>query len=477
MFYANSDIWNRTTNTAGSFGAGTDRPDHQDPVSGTNYAFVRVFRKGPAASGNVSVAARLLFADFGLGVPYADIGTTNLVFAPADTVQVLGNGNGVAWSVAATHSTHGCLAVEISTPNDPYVDDLFGRSPGWPATDLMVLDDNNKAQRNMELSMVAADSGPTTYYATIQNAASFTRDVQLAWNATPAVQRAVAIQRLATVDEQGKTQTIETPRARVPAIVLRRMRPAESRTLAITVAPHGVGNGADLPITFGEVVGTRAVNGFELDLRVTDAVSVLKQYDRRASATLRRLGDRLGGAQAADVDPRDRGALFERAADVLIKSDSSGADPFALRGSIATLRRSATNQQTPAAAAAYATAVNALDAYQTSLQKRAGDPANAVQLLILERDLFARSPKLRPYAREVVAAATAALREADATRKSPAVLAAFVQKTANVTGTATAKLGDAALEADFRAALQTVNDPNRFAGTYRTYLQRLNELV
>ena len=43
-----------------------------------------------------------------------------------------------------------------SAPGDPFVGaSLRGRAPGWPDTDLEIVDDNNKAQRNMGLSTVA----------------------------------------------------------------------------------------------------------------------------------------------------------------------------------------------------------------------------------------------------------------------------------------------------------------------------------
>jgi hypothetical protein len=69
--------------------------------------------------------------------------------------------------------------VEISAPNDPYVgQSLRGRAPGWPAQDLEILDDNNKAQRNLGLATTPArgvESCEAALFGIVHNAATFRR--------------------------------------------------------------------------------------------------------------------------------------------------------------------------------------------------------------------------------------------------------------------------------------------------------------
>src|SRR5262249_41576381 len=158
-----------------------DQQDPQEASVGHNFAFTRVHRNTTAGvgSGSVTVQAHFLYADFGLGTTYADIAATppaTLTFAPADTVQFLGDGQGYQWDLPAVHSTHVCLAVEIDAPNDAPAGTLVGHAPGWPTTDLMVINDNNKAQRNMGVySMMAGEASQDTFYAIVHNAATFPR--------------------------------------------------------------------------------------------------------------------------------------------------------------------------------------------------------------------------------------------------------------------------------------------------------------
>ena len=53
---------------------------------------------------------------------------------------------------------------------DPFVaPGLNGNTPGWPTTDLLVINDNNKAQRNMSVHYGLSGFG-STHYAIIRNA-------------------------------------------------------------------------------------------------------------------------------------------------------------------------------------------------------------------------------------------------------------------------------------------------------------------
>jgi hypothetical protein len=75
--------------------------------------------------------------------------------------------------------------VEISTSDDPVVaPSLLGRAPGWPETDLAVIYDNNKAQRNLGVYL-GAGKGSITYWALVHNAALFKRDFQLRFDLDP----------------------------------------------------------------------------------------------------------------------------------------------------------------------------------------------------------------------------------------------------------------------------------------------------
>jgi hypothetical protein len=86
---------------------------------------------------------------------------------------------GDPWHLDPTASTHFCLAVEISTPSAPIVaPSLLGRAPSWPTTDLIVINDNNKVQRNMGV-YPASGTGRFSFFGIVHNAATFRRNVEL----------------------------------------------------------------------------------------------------------------------------------------------------------------------------------------------------------------------------------------------------------------------------------------------------------
>ena len=184
VFYAFSDVWTRRTNAPGGFDA-NNRPINEEPkngigAGGDNFAFARIRRLGTGIPG--AVTAHFLTSEFGTGSNYQDAGTTadiTVNFAPTD--QVLTMTAGYPWHLDETNSTHLCLAVELNAPGDPLVPpSLLGRAPGWPTTDLLVINDNNKAQRNMGVAPTTV-GGFMTRFGIIHNAATFTRDIVLRW--------------------------------------------------------------------------------------------------------------------------------------------------------------------------------------------------------------------------------------------------------------------------------------------------------
>src|SRR5262249_42871639 len=103
------------------------------------------------------------------------------------------------WHLNPVSSTHLCLAVEISAPSDPFAGlSLRGRAPGWPDQDLEILADNTKAQRNMGLSTPparGAEASELALFGLIHNAATFRRDIVLAYSLDP-----LLVKRVKTVN-------------------------------------------------------------------------------------------------------------------------------------------------------------------------------------------------------------------------------------------------------------------------------------
>ena len=189
-FYLTSDIWNRRSNTVGTFNA-NDQPENQDPrpvTAGNNFAFARVHRRAAGAAGNVNML--FLKSEFGTGSNYQLINGvssfTSLAFSATDVQQTMTSG--VQWDLidpAAVTANHVCIAVEIAGPGDPSGNPtLLGRAPGWSnGTDLLVLSDNNKAQRNLGVFTGTEAAGESmSMYAVVHNGAPFEREVKVVIN-------------------------------------------------------------------------------------------------------------------------------------------------------------------------------------------------------------------------------------------------------------------------------------------------------
>jgi hypothetical protein len=287
-FFNTSDVWNRRSNGSGGFNA-NDQPISQNPqpaTFGDNWAFARVHRKDDGSAETVTL--HFLKSEFGTGSNYQDAGTgadPTLSFGAADLVQTMSSG--YQWPLTATTSSHTCLAVEISTSSDPTLTpSLLGRAPGWPDTDLLVLYDNNKAQRNMGVHTLSdSGAGNLTAWAVVHNAANWTRDVILHVVPDSRFERLFKTPRLIAVGdlEQGSYQ-YEGGLLTLPS-----MAPGENRWVALTVPGEGKLE-TPVTVTFSEVVGEVAVSGFTLAFRAAPFEVAAAQSLTTLGSNLVRLG-------------------------------------------------------------------------------------------------------------------------------------------------------------------------------------------
>jgi hypothetical protein len=407
VFYTTSDVWNRLTDAAGAFvGDAPVSELPQEAGSGPNFAYVRVGRKAaaPMAAPAVNVTAHFLYADFGLGIPYADMGAgadPTIPFNAADTEKTLANGSGFSWNPPAGHSNHICMAVEISTPQDPVaLPGLTGHVPGWPTTDLAVLNDNNKAQRNI-IYPGATDNSDVSTYALIRNAATFRRTVEVKMDAEPEALRRYGNVRLGACG-------LETPTFK-PGGVLRfpNMEPGEERMLRIDLHVSQAGQGAPLPLQFTEMRDGAGINGFAVAVRPVSLGGLMRETLVQQIQVFSRLDAAFKVPQAREIVKRTRAALraprISEAAylDLLKKSAAlfrglasgqpsktpCGPDPDAdLRLLLAALKP----KSTTALVSAHARYLESMDAAATLRQHADGNPADILQTVQWGRDLAER---------------------------------------------------------------------------------------
>jgi hypothetical protein len=293
VFYATSDVWNqRSSSTANTFV--NDQPQNEDPQSpatgtATNFAFARISRNSPGLAETVNV--EFLVAEYGTGSPYVSKATTSVNFTAAQTSKIAS----ASWTLAPSSSTHLCLGVQISTTSDPFVTPgLSGNTPGWPTTDLLVINDNNKAQRNMSVHY-GLSGGGSTHYAIIRNASKKARDFALKLDADTSLLKSFTSP---TVEMQGGGG----PKPFRPGAVLTApgMKPGEYRWVAFGMASFKAAQNVSLPVDMFELVDEKVVNGFRFNIVSSTADQALREALLFNGAVFGRLQLQVESADAAD---------------------------------------------------------------------------------------------------------------------------------------------------------------------------------
>jgi hypothetical protein len=284
VFYVTSDVWNQRTNAAPSFV--NDQPQNQDPQNNsTNFAFARISRNDSASKEKVSVD--FLVAEFGTGSPYALVKSTKVNFAIGDTSKIAK----ASWTLNPTSSTHLCLAAQILTASDPFVTPgLNGNTPGWPTTDLLVINDNNKAQRNMSVHYGLSGFG-STHFALIRNASTEARDFELRLSADPVILRRISSPSVLTESQK-------VPFKPGTNVRLAGMKPGEYRWVGVNMTSFKAKTGVLLPLDLLEVVDEKVVNGFRITIKSSRVADALRELLLFQSAVFQRLqrGFQVSGA-------------------------------------------------------------------------------------------------------------------------------------------------------------------------------------
>ncbi len=298
-FYATGDVWNQRSNVAPTFV--NDQPQNEDPQNdATNYAFARISRNTTDTAEKVDV--EFLVAEFGTGSPYQSVAKTTVSFAPGDGSKIAK----AAWTLPATTSTHLCLAVQVSTPSDPFVPPgLNGNTPGWPTTDLVVVNDNNKAQRNMSVHYGLSGFG-SKHYAIVRNASRKPRDLVLKLAASAQALKALGRPK---VRAQGSEALPFKDRA---AITVKGMKAGESRWLALDVGSFTAKIGEALPVDVLEVVEGKVVNGFRMAVAPAQPPQALRELLMFSAGVFQRLQKQFKIAAASKVVTATRKLLATR---------------------------------------------------------------------------------------------------------------------------------------------------------------------
>ncbi|HAQ18636.1 MAG TPA: hypothetical protein DCR40_05290 [Prolixibacteraceae bacterium] len=411
VFYHTSDIWNRRSNTTGTFNA-NDQPENQDPrpiAAGHNFVFARVHRK---AMGNAATVNMLfLKSEFGTGSNYQLINGvssfSSLAFAAADVQQTMTSG--VQWDLidpAAVTANHVCIAVEIAGPNDPSGNPtLLGRAPGWSnGTDLLVISDNNKAQRNLQVyTGVDGNSDGMTMYAVAHNAALFERDMHILLNPYG---RKNSRDKFNVTVVGGK----ESGRNSVhgDTLILSGMKPCENRWIELSVYTLPALNAGPVSYLFEERVNKMKINGFDINVKSGKLAEVGEENLGEHAFAFQRLLKEFG---VSDAETQARislqllqGGLNESAYTSFLTKNGAesvkiindfinkqGSDPFAVVAAGNNLSDKIRIKNWNQAAMAHGNFVRRVNACLSYLDKSGGDRADIIQTIRWFKDIVRRS--------------------------------------------------------------------------------------
>jgi hypothetical protein len=495
-FYSTPDVWNRRGTDPGAFP--NDRPDNENAgngagLLGNNWLFARIRRRAaaPAGSPDLPVTAHFLVSKLGTGSNYADASSADpeVSFPDPDPVVPFAAaemGPKIAgpfpWHLNPVGSSHLCAAVEISAPADPFAgSSLRGRAPGWPEGDLEILDDNNKAQRNMGLSTSPAreSDGESVLWAIVHNATFWRRDLELRirWPIPRDVNAPLAVTILLA---KGDPQRIRNE----GRIVLRRMKPGENRWVGVRMRGVTGKAGAVAAVEFDEMLGDAAINGFALGVRLgTDA-----QVATHARERLLSVSTRLLYGWKADIEDflqtlatgqpikfPETAAVVEQLAGAAL---GQGEDIFGITDAHEVFQRVA-RKEGAGLFVALTSVMEAIDAHLTALQLARGDRADIFQTVQWELAVI-EGAKRFPGEPALAALATKCRQFAgawEARKANPADAVELIRETREPLET----LGNKKNQRDFSrlvdGCLAAAKDLDLFQGKYARLVRALEKVL
>jgi hypothetical protein len=383
FYFTTSDVWNRRGTNPGSFP--NDQPENEDPgngpgLIGQNWLFTRIRRRAAVPSGPFTlVTYRFLVSKLGTGSNYVDASSLRppgtvptpdpfVTFAAAGTGPIMGGP--FSWTLSSPMSTRLSVAVEISTPQDPFVgSSLTGRAPGSGNMHFEITDDNNKAQRSMGVVKTTALQAflDSQLFGIVHNAEVLSRDVELR----------VRLAMPQGLPSRHSVEIMFTDREPLKIkgegrVVLRNMEPCENRWIGLRIGGTG-GNRGDLAlVAFEEMLGDAVINGFALGVRFGSAREVADHARERLRSVSTRLDDSF-------TDERLR---FPHAANLARKLAATalnqGNDVFGIQAALESFERSAKKGWSQRLVD-LGSLMEAIDTHLTAVQLARGDRADILQ--------------------------------------------------------------------------------------------------
>ncbi len=408
-FYTTSDIWNKRTNNPGNFTndqAINENPQSGNGTAGDNFVFARISRSNTTTQ--EIVKAHFLFAEFGTGSPFVDccpLPDPSVTFLVGEDKKIIS----LPWHLLPSSSTHLCMAVQVYSDGDTFMPPgLSGYTPGWPTTDLMVINDNNKAQRNMYL-WDGVPEQPSAQFAIIKNSATFVRNFELKVSA-----------------DEHTVERLKNARVRIPysnliesfksnnKIILENMLPGENRLIALEYDGFSTNPGETLQVSFNEVVNEKVINGFTLGIKAVSVnEAVLSALEVQRSIFFR-MAEGMGVKSANEAlafteellkskpDTKAYLKTLQKSTGLLYNTvvEMSGVfdglkDSLGVTENIRLLNSFNADSNVSKVVALHLKLLNQLDAWQTMAIKSKGDEADILFTVRLQKDVYSNEELAR----------------------------------------------------------------------------------
>jgi hypothetical protein len=274
----------------------------------------------------------------------------------------------------------------------------------------MIINDNNKAQRNMQVLGFGGMSGGTgmAAYVIAHNAATFERDMQIGVDFDPALLRHIAHPEIQVIGGPGPRPGPITPHS---LVTLPKMAPGENRWIEIKVDAVPGKETGPMPMRLYEIVGNLIVNGYSVAPASLSGAAATRANLTQHAAVFSRLAQAFGEEKArSQVSAADKLLKQEEISNAayfdFLKQNSTiigelsrhfieeahVKDPF---DAVLAAKRLAAEVNIGQARADHLTLLNKLDATQTMIQKAKGDPANILQMIRWQKELYSTIPQLK----------------------------------------------------------------------------------
>ena len=251
-------------------------------------------------------------------------------------------------------------------------------------------------------------------YALIHNPEVTTQDIVLRADVSGDV---VERLRNAHVDVVGGESVTMKPGG---TVTLARMQPAEDRWVSITYSPPEHAEGASLPVSFSQMAGEKVVNGFTFGIKPAPIERIMFDNLDWHYGIYTRIANQLGIGQAKAEAAAAKGLLRDkdicsnrylhsdrymqflaqhvRPAGAVINAvlaQHGSGDPFGIRPALKQFDDGVHSVNLARAAAAHMALLEKLDSFVLMLQLRNGNPADVLQMVRWQQDLYSTVPQLK----------------------------------------------------------------------------------